>query len=347
MRVVITGAAGFLGRKLTRKLIEKGSLAGPGEEQFPITEMVLFDLGEAPRPAAEGIAVETLTGDIRKAQDIARLFAKPADSCFHLAAVMSGQSEEDFDIGMAVNLGGTRNLLQVLHKQGNRPRFVMPSSVAVMGGDLMPDMIRDDTAAHPTNSYGTWKAICELMVNDFARKGFLDGRVVRLPTVVVRPGKPNRAASSFCSGMIREPLQGEPANVPVPPDTAIWVASPRSAVQFLIRTHELPGETIGITRIVTPPGLTVTAREMAAALRRVGGEEAYSRLTWQVEPAIAAIVCAWPGRWEAKRARAWGYVADPDFDSIIRIFLADDIARNRGEDPGFLGRQTGNQREPK
>lgn len=333
MRVVITGAAGFLGRKLTQRLIEKGSLAGPGEGQFPITEMVLFDVSQVPRPAAGGIRIETLTGDIRNEGDVARLFATPADTCFHLAAVMSGQSEEDFDLGISVNLDGTRNLLQALRRQGNRPRFVMPSSVAIMGGDLMPDLILDSTAAQPTNSYGTWKAICELMVNDFSRRGFIDGRVVRLPTIVVRPGKPNRAASSFCSGMIREPLQGETANVPVPPDTEIWVASPRSAVQFLIRTHELPGETIGITRIVTPPGLTVTAGEMAAALRRVGGEAAFGRLTWQVDPAIAEIVCAWPGRWESKRARDWGYVADPDFDAIIGIFLADDIAREGHKSP--------------
>ncbi|MHB8770260.1 MAG: D-erythronate dehydrogenase [Syntrophales bacterium] len=327
MRVVITGAAGFLGQRLTKKLIEKGSLAGPGERQLPITEMVLFDVIEPPSPAAGEIAIETLTGDIRQIEDVVRLFAKPADSCFHLSAVMSGQSEENFDLGMAVNLDGTRNLLQALRRQGNRPRFVMPSSVAVMGGDLMPELIRDDTAAYPTNSYGTWKAICELLVNDFSRKGFINGRVIRLPTIVVRPGKPNQAASSFCSGMIREPLQGDRSNVPVPPDTAIWVASPRSAVQFLIRTHELPEETIGITRIITPPGLTVTAREMAEALRRVAGEETYNRLTWQVEPVIADIVGAWPGWWESKRARGWGYVADPDFDAIIRIFIEGDMMR--------------------
>ncbi|WP_320178389.1 D-erythronate dehydrogenase [Roseovarius pacificus] len=327
MRVVITGAAGFLGKKLTRQLIEKGTLAGPDEKQHPITEMLLVDLLDSPIPDAPGIAIEAMVGDITKADTIARVFAKPCDSCFHLAAVMSGQSEEDFDLGMSVNMDGTRNILQALRAQANTPRFVMASTAATMGGDLMPEIIRDNTAPQPTNSYGTWKAVCELMVNDFSRKGFINGRVVRLPTIVVRPGKPNAAASSFCSGMIREPLQGDPANVPVPPDTEIWVASPRSAVHFFIQTHELPGDTIGITRIITPPGLTVTAREMAEALKRVGGEEAYNRLTWEIDPPISTIVCGWAGKWESKRARAWGYNIDPDFDSIVKIFMEDDIER--------------------
>jgi D-erythronate 2-dehydrogenase len=327
MRVTITGAAGFLGRKLTNRILERGTLAGPSGAEETVSELVLFDVVEAPRPAAGAVDVRILEGDIIDPATVDALFAAPPDSLFHLAAVMSGQAEEDFDLGMRVNLDGTRGLLEACRHRAQAPRFLMPASVAVMGGDSMPETIRDETAPTPTNSYGTQKAICELLVNDYSRKGFIDGRVVRLPTVVVRPGRPNRAASSFASGMIREPMQGEPGVVPVPKDTPIWIMSPRQAIETLLYAHDLPAEKLGHNRIITPVGLTVTVGEMAEALRRVGGEEPYRRLEWGHDPEIARIICGWAGRFESERARRLGFKGDDSMDAIIRAFIEDDMIK--------------------
>ncbi len=326
MRVIITGAAGFLGKKLAQKLIEKGTVAGPGDSQQPITELVLFDVVAGPKPEAKGIAVEVVTGDMTDPATIAKLFAKPVDSMFHLAAVVSSQAEEDFDLGMRVNFDGTRGLLEALRKQGNKPRFMMPASVAVMGGDL-PEVIQDDTAPTPGNSYGVQKAMCELLVHDYSRKGFIDGRTVRLPTITVRPGKPNRAASSFASGIIREPLQGEKTVVPVPKDTELWILSPRKAIDTLIHAHDLPAAQLGKSRMITPVGITVTVGEMVEALRRVAGDEPVGRIQWQEDPAIMAIVCGWPGRWASTRAKALGFKADESMDAIIKAFIEDDMVK--------------------
>ena len=326
MRVIITGAAGFLGKKLAQKLIEKGTVAGPGDSQQPITELVLFDVVEGPGPEAGDVAVEVMTGDLTDPATIAKLFAKPVDSMFHLAAVVSSQAEEDFDLGMRVNFDATRGLLEALRRQGNMPRFLMPASVAVMGGDL-PEVIKDDTAPTPGNSYGVQKAMCELLVHDYSRKGFIDGRTVRLPTITVRPGKPNRAASSFASGIIREPLQGDTTVVPVPKDTELWILSPRKAIETLIHAHDLPAAQLGKSRMITPVGITVTVGEMVEALKRVAGDEPVSRIQWQEDPAIMAIVCGWPGRWASTRAKALGFKADESMDAIIQAFIEDDMVK--------------------
>jgi nucleoside-diphosphate-sugar epimerase len=331
MRVLITGAAGFLGRKLAARLMETGRLAGPNDGGRPIAEMVLFDIVEAPTPAGGKVAVKIVSGDIGDPATVKGLFAEPVDSVFHLAAVVSSQAEEDFDLGMRVNFDATRALLEACRRQGDRPRFVMPASVAVMGGEL-PDVVEDDTAPTPTNSYGTQKAMCELLVNDASRRGFVDGRTVRLPTIVVRPGKPNRAASSFASGIIREPLKGEAMTVPVPKDTALWLMSPRTAIATLIHAHDLPAAKLGKSRILTPIGITVTVAEMAEALGRVAGPEALGRIAWGNDPAIARIVCGWPGRFASTRARALGFPADADMDGIIRAFIEDEMAG-----PGAVG----------
>ena len=326
MRVVITGAAGFLGQKLTHKLIEVGKLTGADGKVQPITDMVLFDVFPAPKPEATGISFTVKTGDLTQAGVVDDLFAEPVDSVFHLAAVMSGQAEQDFDLGMRVNLNGTLGVLEACRRQAGTPKFVMPASVAVMGGE-MPDVVPDDLACTPTNSYGTQKAICELLVSDFSRKGFLDGRVVRLPTIVVRPGKPNAAASSFASGMIREPLQGEASEVPVPKDTKMWIMSPRTAILTLIRTHEVEGAKLGHKRTITPVGLTATVEEMADSLRRVGGEEAYGRLSWGHDDAIAEIICGWAGTFASTRARTLGFESDESMDAIVKAFMEDDMVK--------------------
>lgn len=326
MRVIITGAAGFLGRKLAARLLEKGTLAGADGSPRTIDELVLFDVIEAPAMESDKVAVETVTGDLGDPETVAGLFAKPVDSVFHLAAVVSAQAEEDFDLGMRVNFDATRGLLMACRKQGTCPRFVMPASVAVLGGDL-PDVVPDDLAPTPTNSYGAEKAMCEILVNDCSRKGFVDGRTVRLPTIVVRPGKPNRAASSFASGIIREPLQGEPTTVPVPKETPMWLMSPRTAIETLIHTHDLPAEKLGTSRILTPMGITVTVAEIAEAMKRVAGDEPLSRISWREDPAIMKIVCGWPGRFASTRAKALDFPVDKDMDTIIRAFIEDDMVK--------------------
>lgn len=326
MRVVITGAAGFLGRKLAARLIETGTLAGADDAPKAITELVLFDVVAAAAPAAKAMAVKAMTGDLADPATIKALFARPVDSIFHLAAVVSSQAEEDFDLGMRVNFDATRALIDACRRQGNAPRFVMPASVAVIGGDL-PDVIQDDTAPTPTNSYGTQKAMCELLVNDSSRRGFVDGRTVRLPTIVVRPGKPNRAASSFASSIIREPLQGDTMTVPVPKDTPMWLMSPRTAIDTLIYAHDLPAAKLGRSRILTPIGITVTVAEMAAALERVAGKEPLGRIAWGEDPNIVKIVCGWPGRFASTRAKALGFPSDTDMDTIIRAFIEDDMVK--------------------
>ncbi|MCG8511731.1 MAG: SDR family oxidoreductase [Rhodospirillales bacterium] len=326
MRVIITGAAGFLGKKLADKLIETGTLAGANGAQQAVTELVLFDVVEGPKPDGGNIAVEVLTGDMSDAATLDKLFAKQADSVFHLAAVVSAQAEEDFDLGMRVNFDGTRALLMACRAQGNCPRFVMPASVAVMGGD-MPDVIEDNTGTTPTNSYGATKAMCEILVNDCSRKGFVDGRTVRLPTITVRPGKPNRAASGFASSIIREPMQGDEMTVPVPKDTELWIMSPRKAIETMIFTHDLPAEKLGTSRMITPVGITVTVADMVESLRKAGGEEAVSRISWQEDPAIMAIVCGWPGRWASTRAKAMGFPADDSMDAIVEAFVEDDMVK--------------------
>lgn len=326
MRVIITGAAGFLGRKLAARLLEKGTLAGPGGSPKAITELVLFDVIEPPAMKGGRIAVEAVTGDLGDPATVAELFAKPVDSVFHLAAVVSAQAEEDFDLGMRVNFDATRGLLMACRKQGSAPRFVMPASVAVLGGDL-PDVVPDNLAPTPTNSYGAEKAMCEILVNDCSRKGFVDGRTVRLPTIVVRPGKPNRAASSFASSIIREPLQGDTMTVPVPKSTPMWLMSPRTAIETLIHTHDLPAAKLGTSRILTPMGITVTVAEMVEALKRVAGEEPLKRITWGEDSAIVKIVCGWPGRFASTRAKALGFPVDKDMDTIIRAFIEDDMVK--------------------
>jgi nucleoside-diphosphate-sugar epimerase len=243
MFVLITGGAGFLGVKLAKKMLERGTLSGPDGKQHTVSRIVLLD-----QLAAQGFTADPrivcMTGDVADAASVARALTPSFQTVFHLAAVVSGEAESDFDLGMRINLDATRILLEQARRNGNKPRFVFTSSVAVFGGDL-PDKVLDSTPATPQGSYGAQKAMCELMVTDYARKGFVDGRSVRLPTVSVRPGKANKAASSFASGIIREPLNGVASICPVPPTTRMWVTSARSAVHNLIHAHEVDGAIFG------------------------------------------------------------------------------------------------------
>ncbi|CAM8663785.1 WcaG Nucleoside-diphosphate-sugar epimerases [Oxalobacteraceae bacterium] len=322
MEVLITGGAGFLGSKLARQLLARGTLAGPSGQPEKISRITLLD-----QVAAQGFddpRIAVMTGDAADAAVIAKALTPSVQSVFHLAAVVSGEAESDFDLGMRINLDATRILLEQARKNGNRPRVVFTSSVAVFGGDLPPKVL-DTTPATPQGSYGAQKAMCELMVTDYSRKGFVDGRSLRLPTVTVRPGKANKAASSFASGIIREPLNGVVSICPVPPDTKVWALSPRSTVHNLIHAHELDNAAFGSAGAVNLPGLTTTVGEMVAAMGRVAGAETTKLVEWKEDPAILKLVRTWPGDFVTARAEKMGFVHDANFDEVVKAYMEEEL----------------------
>ena len=319
MRIVITGGCGFLGRRLALLLLEEGCASGP------IDEMVLFDNAPSALPLPDDKRVRVAIGDIADRDTVKKLIAPGTDAVFHLAAVVSGQAEADTDLGYRVNLDGTRAVLEACRALGSAPKVIFASSLAVYGGEL-PPAVGDATALTPQSSYGTQKAIGELLVNDYNRKGFVDGRALRLPTVVVRPGLPNRAASTFASSMIREPLTGKDAVCPVSPDTVMALASPRRIVASLAHALDLPSDALGVNRTLQLPGYSVSVGEMAEALRRAGGVSAYNRLAWQPDATIQAIVGSWPRELSAPRAEALGFQPDSGIDEAVRFFIEDDLA---------------------
>jgi nucleoside-diphosphate-sugar epimerase len=322
MNVLITGGAGFLGQKLARALLARGTLSGADGSQQQIDKLVLADV--VPANDFGDARVQVVTGDITDAQLMQSLVTADTTSVFHLAAIVSGQAEADFDLGMKINLDASRLLLETCRAVGHKPRVVFTSSVAVYGGQL-PDVVTDATALNPQSSYGTQKAIAELLLNDFSRKGFVDGRVLRLPTISVRPGKPNKAASSFASGIIREPLNGEEAICPVSPALRLWLLSPRRAIAALIAGHELSSAALGNSRTINLPGLSVSVADMVAALEKVGGPEVVARIRFVPDPAVERIVQSWPGAWDDSRARSLGLEGDADFESVIRAHVEDEL----------------------
>jgi D-erythronate 2-dehydrogenase len=321
MNVLITGGAGFLGQRLAKRLLERGQLDGQS-----IDEIVLLDVA---RPQDETLLndprIKAETGDIAERAVLERHIDTNTHAIFHLAAIVSGQAESGFDLGMKINLDASRALLEVCRAAGHVPRVVFTSSVAVYGGTL-PDIVQDETALNPQSSYGTQKAIAELLLCDFSRRGFVDGRVLRLPTISVRPGKPNAAASSFASGIIREPLNGERSTCPVDGNTRVWLLSPRSAVNALIAGWEIERAKLGNRPVVNLPGLSVSVNEMVDALREVAGDETASRVDFQLEPRIEKIVYSWPGAWNTDRAQQLGLTGDKTFADVIRAYIADDLS---------------------
>ena len=320
MRIVITGGGGFLGSRLARALLARGSLTDARGESREIRDLVLVDV--VPATIADR-RVSVVTGDLAEPALIERVVTDDTDSIFHLAAVVSGQAEAEFDIGMRVNLDATRALLERCRKLPRPPKFVFTSSLAVFGGAL-PDPVPDDAVLTPQTSYGTQKAIGELLVYDMTRKGYIDGRSLRLPTVTVRPGKPNKAASSFASGIIREPLSGVDAICPVARDTRVWVTSPNAVVANLIVGHEAPATRFAHTRSINVPGILVGVGEMVDALRRIAGDAVADRVKWQLDPAIDRIVQTWPARFAPVLGPALGMQADSDVESIIRQYVEDE-----------------------
>jgi nucleoside-diphosphate-sugar epimerase len=318
MKVMITGAAGMIGRKLTARLLADGSIGGR-----PIEKLSLIDPAAALQPQDRGGDVEIFAADI--AQTAPAAIAGRPDVIFHLAAVVSGEAELDFDKGMRVNLDGSRALFEAIRATGGgyRPRLVYASSMAVYGAPF-PDAIPDDFCLTPLTSYGTAKAMVELMLADYSRRGFIDGIGIRLPSIVVRPGPPNQAASGFFSGIIREPLNGEEAVLPIDDSVLHWHASPRAAVGFLIHAAALDRATLGARINLMMPGVCCTVAEQIAALRRIGGDRVAARIRRAPDPVIMRMVAGWPSRFDPRRAIALGFKVEMSFDEIVRIHIDDD-----------------------
>lgn len=323
MRVLITGGLGFLGLELARALLDRGSLAGVGGHPAEIERLVLFD---RPGPAPAGIddgRVDVVAGDVSDAAALARLVDGDEVSVFHLASVVSGQGEADFDLALRVNLDGGRTVLEACRAAGPTTRLVFASTVAVFGGPVMPATVSDATKQVPQTTYGMTKAVCELLVNDYARKGLVDGRTARLPTVVVRPGAPNAAASGFASGVFREPLAGRDYTVPVGLDVRMPLIGHRTAVGCLIALHDVPPGALGEDRAVNLPSISATVAEMIESVQRVGSNRSLGRIGVQPDAAIEAICRSWPAFTAFDRALELGLPRDDSLDAIARAYLED------------------------
>ena len=320
MRVVITGGAGFLGSRLAAAILASGALKDAHGVQQPVREIVLADVTQA--ATNNDPRVRVMQGSLDERAFVDAVVTPDTASVFHLAAVVSGQAEADFDIGMRVNVDATRQVLERCRACATPPKFIFASSIAVFGGALS-DPLQDDAPVTPQSSYGTQKAIGELLVNDMSRKGFIDGRALRLPTIVVRPGKPNRAASSFASGIIREPLAGVEAVCPVAPETTLWIQSPRAVVDNLIVGHDVDASQLPAFRAVNVPGIAIAVGDMVAALRDIAGAAVAERVQWRYDPTIDRIVSTWPARFDTRVGPALGMRADGDFTSIVRDYIGE------------------------
>ena len=311
VKTLIIGAAGMLGRKLAAALPRDGLI---------LHDVVPF----------EGASV---VSDLSAPGEAEKLIARRPEVIFHLAAIVSGEAEADFEKGYRVNLDGTRALFEAIRKEGYKPRVVFTSSIAVFGAPF-PEAIGDEFLNAPLTSYGTQKAIGELLLSDYSRRGFFDGVGLRLPTICVRPGKPNKAASGFFSGIIREPLAGQEAVLPVPESVRHWFASPRAAIGFLLHAAKIDTAQLGARRNLSMPGISATVGEQIAALRKVAGEKAARLIRREPDPTIMRIVEGWPRNFDPKRALALGFRADSSFEQIIRIHIEDELQKSSSPRPG-------------
>ena len=324
MRILILGGAGMVGRKLAERLARDGRLGARA-----ITGLTLQDVVAAQKPAGAKFPVDIVVGDISQPGEAAKLLSGKPDVIYHLAAIVSGEAEQEFDKGYRINLDGTRYLLEAVRLAGHVPRVVFTSSVAVFGAPF-PEAIPDEFHNTPLTSYGTQKAIGELLLADYTRKGFVDGVGIRLPTICVRPGTPNKAASGFFSNIIREPLAGKEAVLPVSEDVRHWHASPRSAVGFLIHAGTIDGDKLGARRNLSMPGLSVTVAEQIEALKKVAGDNVVALIKRVPDPLIQTIVAGWPSNFDTRRARELGFKADASFEEIVRIHIEDELGGKTG-----------------
>ena len=323
MQILIIGGAGMVGRKLAERLAMDGRLGNQA-----ISGLTLYDVVAAQKPTGAKFPVKVLTGDLPAPGETDKLVNAKPDVIFHLAAIVSGEAEQDFEKGYRINLTGTMNLFESIRRAYDgakkKPRVVFTSSIAVFGAPF-PEKIPDEFFTTPLTSYGTQKAIGELLLADLTRKGMMDGIGIRLPTVCVRPGKPNKAASGFFSNIIREPLAGHEAVLPVSEDVMHWHASPRAAVGFLLHAATLDGAKLGARRNLSMPGLAVTVGGQIEALRKVAGEKVVKRIQRVPDPFVTEIVAGWPRNFETKRSIALGFKGDNSFEEIVRIHIEDEL----------------------
>lgn len=318
MHILITGASGMVGRRIAERLLKDGQI---GKRE--VTKLTLHDIVPPDLQPTERTSIRPIVGDLADRSVIDRLVSEKPDMIMHLAAIVSGEAEADFDKGYAVNFDGVRNLFDAIRLLHYGPRVIYASSIAVFGVPF-PDPIPDDFHLTPLTSYGTQKAVGELLLNDFTRRGFFDGIGLRLPTICVRPGKANLAASGFFSNIIREPLKGEEAVLPVPDTIRHWHASPRAAVGFFLHAAEMDLAEVGPRRCLTMPGVAVSVGEQIEALRKIAGDKAADLIRREPDPVVAKIVTGWPTAFEAKRARDLGFTADESFEAIIRSHIDDE-----------------------
>jgi nucleoside-diphosphate-sugar epimerase len=322
LHILVIGAGGMLGVKLLACLGNEGKLGGKA-----ISRVTRYDAVIPPAPPASNYPVETFVGDLSAAGEAEKLIAGKPDVIFHLAAIVSGEAEKDFEKGYRINLDATRILFEVIRKTGGgyKPKVIFTSSIAVFGAPF-PEAIGDEFFTTPLTSYGTQKAIDELLLNDYSRRGFFDGVALRMPTVCVRPGKPNLAASGFFSNIIREPLAGKEAILPVSDTVRHWHASPRAAIQFLIQAATLDTAKLGNRRTLTLPGLSCTVAEQIEALRKVAGNDVVKLIRRENDETIAKIVSGWPRNFDPQRALGLGFKAESSFEEIIRAHIEDELA---------------------
>ena len=333
MKILVTGSAGMIGRKLVERLVADKMLGGK-----PIQSLTLVDVVESPIPSGAPKDTRPIIADFSEKGVAATLILERPDVIFHLAAIVSGDAEANFEKGYKINFNGSWALFEAIRQEREKdgqigsqtssykPRFVFASSLAVIGPPF-PDPVPDSLATTPTTSYGTQKAMTELLLADYSRKGYLDGVGVRLPTICIRPGKPNKAASSFFSGILREPLAGQEALLPVGEDVRHWFASPRAAIGFFITAATLDTATLGPRRSMTMPGVSATVGEQIAALRKAAGDKAVALIKRVEDPFVAKIVQGWAGRYDPQLAASMGFKAEKNFDEIIKVYQEDEMGR--------------------
>jgi nucleoside-diphosphate-sugar epimerase len=324
MKVLILGGGGFLGRRLALEILNRGSLVLNGRKPRRISQLAVVDTA-FPLGFRGDDRLIVAKRDISDKATMHRLLAHRPDVIFHLAAVVSGEAEKNFDLGMQVNLHATLHLLEACQDRDYRPVLVFASSCAVFGGKLAAGTIHDSSAATPQSSYGTQKAISDLLINDYSRRGYVDGRNLRLPTIAIRPGKPNAATTSFVSGIIREPLRGNRAVCPVSKETEVWILSPKRVIENFIHAAALEASQFGKNRVVNLPGITTTIAEMVGYLEKVGGKEAVARIDWTPDDFLQSIVLTFPTRFETTRADALGFKRDQSVGELIDHFVKEDL----------------------
>ncbi|MBS9438172.1 SDR family oxidoreductase [Photorhabdus noenieputensis] len=321
MKIIITGGAGFLGQQLASALLNN-------HQTLNFDQLILTDI-QCPVSPVSDPRVQCLALDLTQSGAEEKLIDENSTVLFHLAAIVSSHAESDFDLGLQVNFDVTRNLLNVARAKNPKLKFIFTSSLAVFGGEL-PATITDQCAVNPQSSYGAQKAMCELMINDYSRKEYIDGRVLRLPTISIRPGKPNKAASSFASAIIREPLHGASSICPVSRDLTLWLSSPETVIRNFIHAVQIPAEKFGLSRTVNLPGISITVQEMVDALAEVAGQKTVELIRFEPDENINRIVASWPGHFDISRGLSLGFYADNTFSDAIRAFITNNLSQAGG-----------------